>query len=89
MLYTKDIKVSDACMHACLVMSDSATPWTITHQVPLSMEFSRQEYWSGLPFPSPEDLPDPGVELTSPASPELARDTFTTVPPGKPHEIIR
>ena len=44
------------------VMSDSATPWTITYQVPLSMGFSRQEYWSGLPFPSPRDLPDPGIE---------------------------
>ena len=79
-------------MQACSVMSDSATPWTITHQVPLSMEFSRQEYWSGLPFPSPGGLPDPGVEPTSPASPApptLARDPFTTVPPGKPHEIIR
>ena len=43
------------------------TPRTIAHQAPLSMGFSRQEYWSGLPFPSPEDLPDPGIEPTSPA----------------------
>jgi len=43
------------------------TSWTIAHQVPLSMEFSRQEYWSGLPFPSPGDLLDPGIEPTSPA----------------------
>ena len=41
------------------VLFDSATPWTVAHQAPLSMEFSRQEYWSGLPFPSPEVLPDP------------------------------
>ena len=44
-----------------------ATPWTIAHQAPLSMEFSRQEYGSGLPFPSPGDLPDPGIEPRSPA----------------------
>ena len=42
-----------------------ATPWTVAHQAPLSMAFSRQEYWSGLPFPSPEDLPDPGIKLAS------------------------
>ena len=58
-----------------------ATPWTVAHQVPLSMEFSRQEYWSGLPFPSPEDLLDPGIE---PASPALAGRFFTTEPPEKP-----
>ena len=47
-------------------MSDSfATPWTVAHQAPLCMEFPRQEYWSGLSFPSPEDLPNPGVELAS------------------------
>ena len=46
-------------------MSDSVTPWTVVHQAPLSMEFSRQEYWSGLPFPSPGDLPDPGIEPRS------------------------
>ena len=47
---------------------DWATTWTTAHQVPLSMEFSRQEYWSGLPFPTPGDLPDPGLEPASPAS---------------------
>ena len=49
------------------VVSDSATPWTVAHQVPLSMEFSRQEYWSGLPLPSTGDLPDPETEHRSPA----------------------
>ena len=49
------------------VVSDSATPWTVACQAPLSMEFSRQEYWNGLPFPSPGDLPDPGMESQSPA----------------------
>ena len=52
------------------------TPWTVSHQAPLSMEFSRQEYWSGLPFPSPGDLPDPATELLSPASP--ASPAFTS-----------
>ena len=49
------------------VVSDSATPWTVTHQAPLSMGFSRQECWSGLPFLFPGDLPDPGIEPWSPA----------------------
>ena len=53
----------------------------IAHQAPPSMGFSRQEYWSGLPFPSPEDLPDPGIE---PRSPTLQANTLTSDPPGKP-----
>ena len=52
---------------SCSVMSDSATPWTVAYQAPLSMGFSRQEYWSGLPFPSPGDLPDSGMEPRSPS----------------------
>ena len=51
-----------------------ATPWTVTHQAPLSMGFFRQQYWSGLSFPSPGDLPDPGIE---PRSSTLQADTFT------------
>ena len=58
-----------------------ATPWTVVHQAPLSMGFSRQEYWSGLPFPSPGDLPNPGIKLRSPA---LQADALTSEPPGKP-----
>ena len=54
--------------------------WTVVHQAPLSMEFSRQEYWSGLPFPSPGALPDPGME---PRSPALQADSLLTEPPGK------
>ena len=57
------------------------TPWTVAHQALLSMEFFRQEYWSGLPFPIPVDLPDTGIK---PASLALAGRFFTTVPPGKP-----
>ena len=57
------------------------TPWTLAHQAPLSMEFSRQEYWSGLPFPSPEDLPDPGIK---PWSPALQADSLPLTHLGKP-----
>ena len=57
------------------------TPWTVAYQASLSMGFSRQEYWSGLPFPSPGDLPDPGIE---PGSPTLEADALTSEPPGKP-----
>ena len=58
-----------------------ATPWTVPYQAPPSMGFSRQEYWSGLPFPSPGDLPDPGIE---PGSPAFQADALTSEPPGKP-----
>ena len=57
-------------------MSNSATPWTAAHQVPLSMGFSRQEYWSRLPCPPPGDLPNPGMEPTSPESPALQVDSL-------------
>ena len=63
---------------SCLTL---VTPWTAAHQAPLSMGFSRQEYWSGLPFPPPGNLPNPGGKPTSPA---LAGGCFTTEPPGKP-----
>jgi len=53
-------------------------PWTVAHQAPLSVEFSRQEYWSGLPFPPPGDPPNPGIKPESPASPALAGRCFTT-----------
>ena len=65
-------------------MSDSAMPWTIAHQGPLSMGFSRQEYCSGLPFPSPGDLSEPEMEPEAPVSPALAGGFFTTAPSGKP-----
>ena len=60
-----------------------AAPWTVARQTPLSMGFSRQQYWSGLPFPSPGDLPDPGIEPTSPSL-ALAGRFFTAEPPRKP-----
>ena len=61
----------------------SAMPWTVAHQAPLSIGFSRQEYWNGLPFPYPGDLPDPWIESVSLMFPELAGGFFTKSP-GKP-----
>ena len=60
-------------------MSNSAAPWNITHQAPLSIKFSRQEYWSGYPFPCPGDLPNPGIK---PRSPALRADSLPAEPPG-------
>ena len=62
------------------------TPWTVAGQAPLSMGISRQEYWSGLPFTSPEDLPDLGIE---PRSPALQADSLPSEPPGKPYCIYK
>ena len=79
--------VSGAVLRAycyCLVaslMSDYATLWTVVHQAPLSMGFSRQEYWSGLPCPPAGDLPNPGIK---PVSAALKGRLFATEPPGKP-----
>ena len=76
-------------MRACVLSRIQlfVTPWTIACQASPSMEFSRQEYWSGLPFPTLEDLPDPRIEPVSSVSPVLAGKSFTTEPPGKPHYI--
>ena len=63
-----------------------AIPWTVAYQAPPSMEFSRHEYWSGLPFPSPGDLPNQGTE---PMSPTLQADTLPREPPGKPFSDIK
>ena len=62
----------------------SVTQWTVACQTPLFMGFPRQEYCSGLSFPAPGDLPDPGIQPTSPVAPALAGRFFITVPPGKP-----
>ena len=61
------------------------TLWTVAHQAPLSMGFSRQEYWSGLPFPSPGDLPNPGIK---PRFPALQADPLSSEPPGKPRKAV-
>ena len=78
-----------ACVHACVCVCVCVllshvqlcgTPWTVTNQASLSMKFSRQEYWSRLPFPPPEDLPNPGTE---PRSPALREDSLPSNPPEK------
>ena len=66
-------EVAQSCPTLC-------DPWTVAHRAPPSMGFSRQEFWSGLPFPSPGDLPNPGIE---PRSPTLQADVLTSAPPGK------
>ena len=70
------------CMWA--VVSDSSQLWTVARQAPMSMELSQQEDRSGLPFPTPGDLLNPGIKPTSPVAPTLAGRFFTTEPPGKP-----
>ena len=78
------------CVHSCLVMSDSLWPHEIVaHQAPLSMEFSTQEYWDGLPFPSPGDLPEPGIEPESPVTPALVGGFFTTWATWEAHNQLR
>ena len=74
------------CVYICIcsVMSDSETSWTAAHEAPVSTGFHRQEYWSGLPFPTSGDLPHPGIEPESLASLALAGGFFTTASPGKP-----
>ena len=72
---------SCVCVLGHSVMFDSATPWTVAHQAPLSMGFFRQGSWSGLPFPPPGDRPQAGIKLESLA---LASGFFTTDPPAKP-----
>ena len=79
------VKCICVCVPVCSAMSDSVTPWTIACQAHPSMEFSRQEYWSGLPFPPPGDLPNPGIFQTHiPVATALAGRFFTTEPPWKP-----
>ena len=86
------------CLHILTCISESevkvkslsrvwlfVTPWTVAYQAPLSMGFSRQEYWSGLPFPSPGHLPNPGIK---PGSPTLEADALTSEPPGKPKQML-
>ena len=74
----------ETCLPACVLSHVRlfVTPWTLAHQAPLSMEFSRQEYWSGLLNPPPGDLPGPGIKATCPVSLALAGGFFTTVPPS-------
>ena len=75
------MELSEWLVCYCLAVSDFVTPWTVAHRASLSMEFPWQEYWSGLPFPLPGDLPDPGIK---PMSPALQVNSLPTEPPGKP-----
>ena len=77
------LKERKVMSHSCVQLF--ATPWTVAYQAPLSMVFSRQEYWSGLPFPSPGDLPDPGIELRSAT---LQADSLPSEQPGKPPFVL-
>ena len=72
------------CPQSLSCVQPLATPWTVACQAPLSMEFPRQEYWSGLSFPTRGDLSNPGIEPVSLEYAALAGGFFTTVPPGKP-----
>ena len=76
----KELCVCQSLSCVCLFV----TPWTVAHQAPLSMGISRQEYWSGMPCPSPGDLPDPGIET---GSPSLQADSLPSEPPGKKKEL--
>ena len=76
MVPSVDLKVKVLGSHVPLF----ATTWTVAHQALLSMEFSRPKYWSGLPFPTPGDFPNPGIE---PRSPTLQADSSLSEPPGK------
>ena len=82
-LFHKQMVVAKCMCHLLSHVQLFATPWTVARQAPLSMGFSRQKHWSGLPFPSPGDLSDLGIEAVSPA---LAGRFFTNEPPGKPLE---
>ena len=78
------------CAKLCSVVLDSfVIPWAVACQAPLSMGFSRQEYWSVLPLPSPGDLPSPGIKHRSLASPAMAGGLFATEPPGKPYSSVQ
>ena len=71
--------IHSSCVWLCV------TPWTVAHPAPLFMGFSRQEYWSGLPFPSPEDLPSPGIK---PRSPALQADSLPSDHQGSPYVMV-
>ena len=75
-------RASSVQLFSCVLLF--VTPWISACQASLSMGFSRQEYWSGLPFPPPGDLSDPGIKPESPVSPALQVDSLPTEPSGKP-----
>ena len=78
--YNYTIKLLQLLFSGSVMSNSFVTPWSVAHQAPLSMEFSRQEYWSGLPFHSPGELSNPRIE---PKSPALQADSLPSEPPGK------
>ena len=83
-VFNKQESCAPSLSHVCLFV----TLGTVPCQAPLSLEFFKQEFWSGLPFPPPRDLPDPGIQPVSPDSSTLAGGFLTTLPPGKPQAGI-
>ena len=83
-MYKASLAGGHACAQPLSQVQLFATPWTVVRQAPLSMEFSSQEYWSGLLFPSPGDLPDPGIK---PGSPALQADALLSDLLGKPYSV--
>ena len=77
-----------ACCLASVVLDSLQILWTVAHQAPLSMGFSRKEYWRGLPCPPPGDLYDPGMDPASPATPALQADSLLLSHPGRPHWFL-
>ena len=91
--YTSEhLSVPECHWHVCVLLAQSCLtlcdPWTVACKAPLSMGFSGQEYWSGLPFPAPRDLSDLGIKGMSMMSPVLAGGFSTTAPPGKPLDFV-
>ena len=89
-VYFRWMPRKNACMHTQSLSHVQlfVTPWTVVCQAPLSTEVSRQKYWSGLPFPTPGDLLDPGIKPASPVSYALVSGFFTTGPPRKPYSLL-
>ena len=84
-VFRRSLRCPTVCALSYSVVSDSLRPYNSTHQAPLSMGFSRQEYWNRLPCPLPEDLPHPGIKLASLKSPALV-SSLPVLPPGKPSD---
>ena len=90
-LNKETIFIYNTDVHSCSLshVQLCVTPWTVTRQAPLSIRFPRQEYWNGLPFPPPGDLPNPRIQLKPLTTPALAGRYFTSKSPGKPQQITK
>ena len=84
-VHKSSITLQKVCMLSCFShVQLFVTLWTVSHHAPMSLGFSRQEYWNGLPCPPPGDLPNPVIKPMSPVSPALQADSLPTEPPEKP-----